>query len=72
MSTIDTIIELAASRVQFAAMRSSAQICLDDARRLANNGKIHLAAGWAVRSLSYSVGVFSPDHTEAKRLAEAL
>lgn len=47
-----------------AAMQSSAILCLEEARNLLAPGRCLLAAQWALRSLSYSVGFFSPDYNE--------
>jgi hypothetical protein len=60
------IIDLAQSHVEKAAMQSSAQLCVDDARRLLASGKPEYAIGHAVRSLAYSLGVFSPVYKEAR------
>lgn len=43
-------------------MRSSAQYCLDEARRLYAENKEEYARRWALKSLSYSVGIFHPTY----------
>jgi len=46
-------------------MDSSARLCLYDALQCRDNGKYELAKKWAIRSLSYSVGIFHPDYKKA-------
>jgi hypothetical protein len=46
-----------------APMRSSAELCLADARASEAAGDLETALYRAVRSLRYSVGVFSPIYT---------
>lgn len=46
-------------------MESSARFCLEDAIRLYDEGKLDYAKQWAIRSLSYSVGIFHPDYKKA-------
>jgi hypothetical protein len=46
-------------------MESSARLCLEDAIRLRDEGKYDYAKQWAIRSLSYSVGIFHPDYKKA-------
>ena len=48
-----------------AVMASSAELCLADAVRLYDDGKFDLAAMWAKKSLSYSVGFFHADYKRA-------
>lgn len=58
---IEVLIWQAARYVDHATdMRSSAQFCLDEARRLYSEGKIEYARRSALKSLSYSVGIFHP------------
>ena len=47
------------------AMESSARLCLEDAVRASDEGRLDDARAWAVRSLRYSVGVFDPDYVKA-------
>ena len=46
-------------------MESSARFCLADAVRLYDEGKHDYAKQWAIRSLSYSVGIFHSDYKKA-------
>lgn len=63
MLTATAIITIARSHLgNGAAMDSSARSCIDDAERLLAEGRIDLAKQWALRSLSYSVGLFHPDY----------
>ena len=48
-----------------ALMDSSARLCLSDAIEMMEKGKLENAKKWAIRSLSYSVGVFHPDYQRA-------
>ena len=50
-----------------AAMESSARLCLSDAIQAFENGHLDEAHASAVRSLRYSVGIFSPDYQRAAR-----
>ena len=61
------IIELAEKHVAQAEMRSSAQLCIDDAKRCMAEGKPEYAKRHALRSLFYSVGKFSPVYKEAEK-----
>jgi hypothetical protein len=54
------IIDLAQGHVEKASMRDSAQLCIDDARACFARGLYEYAIGRAVKSLAYSIGVFSP------------
>ena len=45
-----------------ALMESSARLCLSDALELFDAGKFDYAHARAVKSLGYSVGIFSPDY----------
>lgn len=47
-------------------MVSSARLCVEDSRSLFEKGDFKNAAGRALDSLSYSVGVFHPDHVSCK------
>lgn len=44
---------------------SSAKLCLADAIALRDTGQEHFARYWAIRSLSYSVGIFHADYRAA-------
>lgn len=55
-----------------ATMQSSAIVCLDDARRFASEGREAYAQSWAIRSLSYTVGIFHADHRAAEAMADAV
>lgn len=48
-----------------AVMRTSAQLCLDDAIRCIDKGMLDSAKMWAIKSLGYSVGIFHPDYQAA-------
>ncbi len=61
------IIDLAQANVEKASMRDSAQLCVDDARACLNRGLPDYAIHRAVKSLAYSLGVFSPVYQEAKK-----
>lgn len=65
---IEEVIAIAESHVNEGGMRSSAQSCLEDAKRHAEQGNGAFAARWAIWSLGYSVGVFHPDYTRAQAL----
>ena len=53
-------------------MISSAQLCIQDAERAYKAGAFESAKKWALKSLSYSVGVFHPDYIAAKGDPEKL
>jgi hypothetical protein len=59
------IIALAERHAPAATMRSSAELCLSDARFLAATGRDEAARVKALRSLSFSVGVFHADYGRA-------
>lgn len=48
-----------------AAMESSARACLADAISCSDAGRLDCARIWALRSLSFSVGIFHPDFERA-------
>ena len=54
------------------SLRSSALVCLDDAKRLEREGFLRDAGRRALDSLRYSVGVFSPVYTRASETLEEL
>lgn len=64
------VIQMAHDFRHLANMRSSADLCLEDARRLHALGDHRYAAGRALRSLEYSVGVFGYAYQHAKSLIE--
>lgn len=61
------IIELARKHIGKGSMVSSAQLCLDDAVRLASEGRQGYARERAIKSLQYSVGIFHQDYINATR-----
>jgi hypothetical protein len=62
------VIGLAQKHVRNGAlMQSSAQLCLDDAVLLRNNGHLEDAKRRALKSLAYSVGVFHEDYGRASK-----
>ena len=62
------IIRLARKNVDNgAAMASSARLCLAEAVASFDDGQYDVAAARAVKSLSYSVGVFHEDYKKAVR-----
>lgn len=48
-----------------ATMLSSAEVCLSESDKAYATGDYAVAHVWATRSLSYSVGIFHPDHRRA-------
>jgi hypothetical protein len=62
MSVVTDIINLAAKH---ADANDSATLVLNDARETEANGRDEDAAGRALESLRYSVGVFHPDYALA-------
>lgn len=69
LTPVEQAIRLAARHSDTGEMASSALSCLDDAIASTVDG---VAARWAIRSLSYSVGVFHPDYREAVSLVADL
>ena len=59
------IVELAAMHLSKAAMLSSAQLNLDEAREALAEGDEEAASRSAARSLKYSVGIFHEDYRRA-------
>lgn len=49
------------------SLESSARVCLEDAVRLKDSGDYEMAANRALKSLAYSVGIFSHHYTKAWR-----
>lgn len=69
MSTTTTAINTAIRHLG-GDMRSSALSCIQDAKRCLEADEENLAALWALRSLSYSVGIFSPAYVAVKASIE--
>lgn len=66
------IIELAASVVNAPAdMQSSAKLCLEDAQSMLAAGRFELAIFRALKSISYSAGLFSPVYREATKILDS-
>lgn len=65
LSPAQNAIALADRYAAQAPMRSSAELCLSDARGLLARGHETLAHVRAMRSLAYSIGVFHPDYVAA-------
>ncbi len=65
--TLDKIIILARKHVVWAEceMRSSAELCLQDAMALQSKGDYENAKTRALKSLAYTVGVLHPDYRKA-------
>lgn len=55
-----------------AEMRSSADLCIADAKACAVRGDYAAAAKRAAESMAYSVGVFHPDYADAMEAARAI
>lgn len=68
MTTAMMAIDLAAAHVGEGRMVDSAELALSDARYTLARGLYRNAAERAAASLSYSVGVFHPDHVRAVEL----
>lgn len=49
------------------SMESSARLCLEDAVKLSDAGNFDAAKTRALKSLSYSVGVFHADYKKAAK-----
>ncbi len=54
------------------AMRTSAELCLADARRMLDDGLYFHALSRSVASLRYSVGIFHPACREMSSLLDSL
>lgn len=61
------VIAIAASKIDGALFRDSAELCLADARQLAA-AQPGAACRRAIRSLQHSVGVFHPAYKKAERI----
>lgn len=66
MTTTQTI-TLARKHIGTGVMDSSARLCLADAVRLADEGKMDLAKARALKSIAYSVGMFHADYQRAAK-----
>lgn len=64
--TVQEVVDLAKRHLGEGEMASSAKLCYDDAVRLLAKGKEEFAYQRALRSLSYSVGVFHADYKRAE------
>ena len=54
-----------------AYMRSSAESCIDDALKCLGRGDYNLAQQWALRSMQYSMGLFSSKYQSYARTLTA-
>jgi hypothetical protein len=63
--TTDQVLILARKHIGKGSMESSARLCLDDAMRLVEDGKLDLAKDRAIKSLAYSIGLGAPDYMRA-------
>lgn len=64
---VSKIIILARKHLGTGVMDSSARLCLADAIALADKGDFEHAKQRALKSLSYSVGVFHRDYAKAAK-----
>lgn len=62
------LINMAQQYAPFAAMRSSAELCISDAIRLNNENKYEDAMTHALKSLKYSVDILSPAYQIALKI----
>jgi len=74
MSVIETIdlaefhvVEVAQGRNKICTMLSSARLCLEEAREFCKCNQFEAARLRAIRSLSYTVGVYHSDYIAANR-----
>ena len=66
MKTVDYFIRCARYNLCMnPAMESSARLALEDANKIANIGDYDSALSRAIKSLSYSVGIFNKDYKDA-------
>lgn len=63
---LDNILALARKHLG-GSMESSARFCLAQAVERKNEGALDAARYWAVRSLSYSIGILHPDYARATK-----
>lgn len=66
------VIALADLHLGKGSMQSSALLCVQNAAQMTVIGMHRSAAQNALRSLTYSVGIFHPDHTAAKAIVDAM
>ena len=66
MNSNDAII-LARKHLGKGSMDSSARLCLQDAIACQSCGYLDFAKSWAIKSLSYSVGIFHADYQRASK-----
>lgn len=74
MKTVADLITAAQHHVDTTSvspMRSSAVLCLADARAMLADGDTYSAAARALNSLAYSVGVFHPDYQSGRVVRDA-
>ena len=60
------MLKLAEKHKDEGEMVSSAQLCIKNAKASYKTGAFESAKHWALKSLSYSVGVFHQDYIAAK------
>ena len=72
MRSIHDIIFAARCHLGKGDMESSARLCLADSIRFRNNGDILSAGDRALRSLAYSLGIFSPIYQQAADLLDEM
>jgi len=53
------------------AMATSAQSCINDAAKQLDAGNAESACRWALRSLSYSIGILSPEYADSLSLCNS-
>lgn len=64
MKSLNEVLALARKNLG-GEMESSARLCLQDAVRLQDDGNFEASRARALKSLVYSVGVFSPEYWKA-------
>jgi hypothetical protein len=73
VSPIEEVLRLARLHVADGAiMETSARLCLADAVKLADDGRLVRAADRAVDSLAYSVGILHSDYRRCVKLTKRL
>lgn len=68
MTQVTELIELASKHLGKGTMVSSAQLCYMDAMSLRSDGDYIHSMERALRSLSYSVGIFHADYQKAETI----